>query len=137
MTEKELMIGDWVLYGKRFAIIKELCNGYVTILCSINGQNEYVKVTYDNIDPITLTPEILEKNGFTAQRLENHIEIVYCLQDISKAIADEMYALWPETYGFYLVIRRESKDMVRMNVHYVHQLQHALKLCGIKKEIEL
>lgn len=61
MEEKDLMIGDWVLYGHRFAIIKKLCNGYVTILCSINGQNEYVEETYDNIDPIPLTTEILEK----------------------------------------------------------------------------
>ena len=137
MKATDLMIGDWVLYGQRFAIIKELYNGYVTILCSINGQNEYVEETYDNIEPITITPEILEKNGFTAQRPENHIEIVYYLQDISKAIADEMYALWPETYGFYLVIRRESKDMIRIGIKYVHELQHALKLCGIKKEIEL
>lgn len=126
MEEKDLMIGDWVLYGQRFGIIKELCNGYVTILCSINGQNEYVKETYDNIEPIPLTQEILEKYGFKKY--------------------NELYRL-DVAEGVFVNADFKSKEPF-VSIHnacyratpicwYLHQLQHALKLCGIKKEIEL
>ncbi len=129
MKATDLMIGDYLQYnGMPYRVIQVTGLGGAFML--ENGEE-------DCGEPIPLTPEILEKNGFTAQRPENHIEIVYCLQDISNAIADEMYALWPETYGFYLVIRRESKDMIRIGIKYVHELQHALRLCKIEKEIEL
>ena len=137
MTEKELMIGDWVLYGKRFAIIKELCNGYVTILCSINVQNEYVKETYDNIDPITLTPEILEKNGFTKSTPPPGIHAKCYELDNKK----DRYNLTIADYNKYkrLLLNVDSEDSECFNIKcdYVHELQHALRLCRIKKEIEL
>ena len=137
MTEKELMIGDWVLYGQRFAIIKELCNGYVTILCSINGQNEYVKVTYDNIEPIPLTPEILEKNGFTKSTPPPGIHAKCYELDNKK----DRYNLTIADYNKYkrLLLNVDSEDSECFNIRcdYVHELQHALKLCRIEKEIEL
>lgn len=90
------------------------------------------------IEPIPLTPEILKKNGFKPYIPENHLETVYACQDVSKAVANELYALWTHQDGsFYLLLRVDGKDMVRMDVHYVHQLQHALRLCGIDKTIEL
>lgn len=85
---------------------------------------------------IELTPEILEKNGFKPYIPENHLETVYACQDVSKAVANELYALWPYQDGsFYLLLRVDGKDMVRKNIHYVHEFQHSLRLCGIKKEI--
>lgn len=85
---------------------------------------------------VELASEILEKNGFKPYIPENHLETVYACQDVSKAVADGLYALWPYQDGsFYLLLRVDGKDMVRMNVYYVHELQHALRLCGIEKEI--
>ena len=124
MKATDLMIGDWVLYGQRFAIIKELYNGYVTILCSINGQDEYIEETYDNIEPIPLTPEILEKNEFFKSYDDDGIHYKYTL--ISDGI------------GFSLkYVRSVFQWLGPLDFKYVHELQHALKLCGIKKEIEL
>jgi hypothetical protein len=124
MKATDLMIGDWVLYGHRFAIIKELYNGHVTILCSINGQNEYVEETYDNIEPITLTPEILERNGFFKSCDHDGIHYKYTL--ISDGI------------GFSLkYVRNVFQWLGPLDFKYVHELQHALKLCGIENEIEL
>lgn len=125
------MIGDWVLYGQRFAIIKELYNGYVTILCSINGQNEYVEETYDNIDPIPLTLEILKKNKLNININNSYTNILgYFDEDENNLLEiyieeDEIW--WSISYAEYTILR----------LRYVHELQHALKLCGIKKEIEL
>lgn len=127
MKTSELMIGDWVLYGQRFAIIKELYNGYVTILCSINGQNEYVEETYDNIEPIPLTSEILEKNGW---------------KDISFDSEADYYNDDVEMISFY-----EAKDgnawwwhvglELAAPINYVHELQHILRFFKIGKEVEI
>lgn len=124
MKANELMIGDWVIAG----------SGEPFKIGIIDPDFLY----WNEIQPIPLTIEILKKNGFKPYIPENHLETVYACQDISKAVAGELYALWPYRDGsFYLLLRVDGKDMVRMDVHYVHQLQHALRLCGIEKEIIL
>ena len=146
MKANELMIGDWVqnplgwkarvMFIKHTCVFKDECEYLFKIGISKNTfQNN---LSESELSPIPLTPEILEKNGFKEYIPENHLETVYACQDVSKAVADELYALWPYQDGsFYLLLRVDGKDMVRMNVHYVHQLQHAFSLCEIEKEIEL
>ena len=71
--------------------------------------------------PIPLTPEILEANGFELLR-----DTWYFNQEgkpILIRFADD-----------YIVIIING-DKVPMKLRYVHELQHALRLCGIKKEI--
>ena len=75
----------------------------------------------EELEPIPLTPEILEKNGFVdersnyAYRTDNYHVCYYC--------ADERLSI--NKYGAILDV----------HCFYVHQLQHALSLCGIEKEI--
>lgn len=123
MKAKELQIGDYVNY--RGQIIK------VTSLYDKGGSNEVgwsdkesVWVNGRCIEPIPLTPEILEKN--------------------------EIDSVFKTRYkGFYLEYHAEA-GMIMLYVYnngsfqptgasfkYVHQLQHALRLCGIDKEIKL
>lgn len=146
MKANELMIGDWVYVSKDFTQkyhkIRALSNDEGAVLRGIYV-NEYgiennSVFSPNDTEPIPLTPEILEKNGFKPYIPEYHIETVYACQDVSNAIADELYALWPYQDGsFYLLLRVDGKDMVRMYVHYIHQLQHALRLCNVSKEIAL
>ena len=150
---KVLMIGDLVVGCIETDIVGEAT---YKILCKVTDINHYGDVRcealepfpdeldwqdgddFSWIEPIPLTPEILEKNGFKTHIPENHLETVYACQDVSNAVADELYALWPYQDGsFYLLLRVNGKDMVRIDVHYIHQLQHALRLCGIDKNIEL
>lgn len=146
----DLMIGDWVLADNIPMQVTNLSILGGDIICVMKPFMSYdipyaankVALTHGarnikHIKPIPLTKEILEKNGFVPQKPENHIEIVYCLQNIRTAIADEMYALWLEEESFDLVLRVKGKDMVRITIKYIHQLQHALRLCGIEKTIEL
>ena len=64
MKATDLMIGDWVQYTCGNPIqVKELLED------GLNIEHDYaecygVEAYYDDIKPITLTPEILEKNGF-------------------------------------------------------------------------
>lgn len=138
MKANELMIGDWVMYNPNVFIEDEYeltKESYPIQIIRGEDINLAIEGCYQ---PIPLTLEILEKNGFKPYIPEYHLETVYACQDVSKAIADELYALWPYQDGsFYLLLRVDGKDMVRMDVHYIHQLQHALRLCGIKKEIVL
>ena len=89
----------------------------------------------DTCLPIELTEEILEKNGFVYREEE-------------ETCATNAFHHWQlDGHWFGLnytqYFRKEKKDdMPRFDVagiaiHYVHQLQHLLRMCGIEKEIEL
>ena len=135
MDSKSLMIGDWV-YD---AILK--CNTQVEML-SLSGirgdcnENIWNEKTFE---PIPLTAEILEKNGW---------------KDISDHTLKgcETFKLHYEqrSFDFYITIKLrdyfklESYDdrfytlcEMEFGCRFVHQLQHALRLCGIDKEIVL
>lgn len=76
--------------------------------------------------PIPITPEILEKNGFEASEVN---EGSY----IWKAKTER--AIWDEEGN--VTIRSVKCDaLFQGHCYYVHQLQDALRLCGIEKEIE-
>ena len=87
------------------------------------------------IEPICLTPEILEKNGFVLKP----DGWLWCKH---AEIEDKNY--------IFIQFRKgcEEVRLVELNfvnnvqskferIKYVNELQHALKLCAIKKEIEL
>ena len=137
---RDLMVGDWVylpslMSDDKYPIqVLEIQDDCIKYYCG----DKKMMVGFRYIKPVPITLEILEKNGFKPYIPEGHLETVYACQDISKAVADELYALWPNPDGsFYLLLRVDGKDMVRMNVHYVHKFQHALGLCEIDKNIEL
>lgn len=81
--------------------------------------------------PIAITPEILEKNGFVTSRTFNSVKrcdtdvycIVYCIENGHLNIVTKTDDLC------------DLDDNHIYNIRYVHQLQHALRLCGIEKEI--
>ena len=129
MEANELMIGDWVIhpYYKHPSKIVYFNGSRVRV--------EYEEVEAESLRPIPLTPEILEKNGFT------EIKGAYPTFQI-------------DIYGYLIKVKfpKENKETNNENPFlvidsrpsyysseclYVHELQHVLKLLGIKKEIEL
>ena len=127
MKVSEIQIGDYVNY--RGQIIK------VTSLYDKGGSNEVgwsdkesVWVNAINVEPIPLTPEILEKNGFRKRPhqdnswVNDESDARYVCFSIGEALN-----LWGGC----------DQDYVWVTVQYVHQFQHALRLCGIDKEIKL
>ena len=129
------MINDWVLY--REEVLK------VTSLYTKRGANEIgfgesenFWVDISNIEPIPLTPEIFEKNGFTQCEPQG-----YDLYVEDKKGAGLYHILWQgESYNYYLEISAYTEpfgEFFKNDIKYVHQLQHVLRLCGIEKEIEL
>ena len=124
MKANELMIGDWV------KCTDPRCEGHQVDL--IDNGNEEVGLdgeidNFENIIPIPLTPEILEKNGF-----KNRGAQFFC---------DNIGMIWwkDNIFMFSKYTRHEDlpTENISINIGYVHELQHALKLCGIDKEVEL
>lgn len=115
MKANELMIGDWVWSVANVAPFQ------VDAYC-LKDFIENEEAFEIDIEPIPLTPEILEKNGFEEFYGWRILDI------------DAIEIRWT---GTILEISGELGNMELPNVQYVHQLQHAFRLCGISKEIEL
>lgn len=158
MKANELMIGDWVRidepdkYAGATGQIQSLMYhqeddaAYFNVF--IQGKFGYVSrdVCSDDIRPITLTAEILEKNGF-----KRDIRVGYCeqyafcdnLKKIPQTViefsfyeegvsADTLFRAWTKPESC------DGENSVHIcDLKYVHHLQHALRLCGIDKTIEL
>lgn len=87
------------------------------------------------VNPIQLTPEILEKNGFILKS----DGWLWCKE---KGIEEQNYIFIQFRKGAEEVRNCELNFVGRVqatyrDLHYFHQLQQALRLCNIEKEIEL
>ena len=153
MKAKELMIGDWVCVTKNFTQkyhkIRALSNDEGAVLRGIYV-NEYGVKSHsifspNDTEPIPLTPEILEKNGFKKVQIhgEKQDDIFQCFDGeiiIEVGIYDPNFILIHYRYETPGGINSgELSSIVKVDggKFYLHELQHALKLCGIEKEIEL
>ena len=119
MNATDLMIGDWLIpYGKTEpSKIESL--GYQYDMAGrydkLSFECEPFTFTYPSYcKPVPLTREVLEKNGFAYNR-KNGALIAYAYESYS-----------PREVMLHL-----------MNCNYVHELQHALRVCKIDKEIVL
>lgn len=125
MDAKELMIGDWVLYKDEPIMVWEIDEYYDRINTEPDGYNAIRCIEVSEIKPIPLTPEILEKNGF---RKQNNSSGVTKLDTywLGEELGFRIHSFETGYYQFGLA-----------KIRYVHELQHALRLCGIDKEIEI
>ena len=125
MEANELMIGDWVIgsSGEPFKI----------------GIIDPDFLYWNEVQPIPITSEIFEKNGFIKQGLDGW---EYIHPDDSTFSYIGYRILWRTDYDNHLFIKKykgsgTSATLQISGINYVHQLQHALRLCGIEKEIIL
>lgn len=119
MKVNELMIGDWVYDGNSIAQVTGIT--YDGIIETTHNQSSNIEI----IRPIPLSAEILEKIGF------EYINDEYGCWLLSKIELRER-----EPYnGLFEVEINIAKETIY--IHYVHELQHILKLCGSQKEIVL
>ena len=125
MKPEELMIGDWVSYNDKMSCkITALCKNR-PVFDTLLGYQDY-SVPYEKLKPIPLTPEILEKNGFELQRDKSELGTLDTYWLGSELGAFRIHRLNNGDYQFGLAKIRD-----------VHELQHALRLCGIDKEITI
>lgn len=127
MTQEELMLGDWVIRknvpDEKLTVV---AINLITKLVALDLDGRGVIEDIYNIGPIPLTPEILEKNGFSLQ------------SDNTELFKLDTYWLGSELGAFR--IHNLINDWWKFGpakIRYVHELQHALRLCGINKKIEI
>ena len=124
---KSLMIGDWVVYTEFGKNDIDKIETLEPRRVWLSHGKTYVPIEY--IEPIPLTTEILEKNGFVKD--ENDDNMYYW----NWSVIDDCMSYDKETSKvriFYV----SGLVFVKILL-YVHELQHALRLCEIKKEIVL
>lgn len=133
MKIRDLSIGDWVLIdevlGSEPARALRVTMAGRSMFKGSSGQI-YGSLGGD-ISPLPITPEILEKNGF--EKRDNHTwhndELACVIHRFGRKHWD--IRLHPKTRKYRAV--RMGID----NIEYIHQLQHALRIAGVEKEIEL
>lgn len=147
MKATELMIGDWV-YD---TILKGNTRVNILSLSGIRGdfhENVWNEKTFE---PIPITPEILEKNGFIKDAYKDdrltdayHLLVPTGFERNSFTIQVSLYkepicgvSTLVKCWGWLPPYNGGMNDIHLCSANYVHELQHALKLCGITKEIAL
>lgn len=125
MKTTDLIVGDFFsLYGNKYKI--ESIKKCGAIRLEYYPEGERVQLTSDfileDLKPIPLTSEILEKNFRPGSKSYNSFDPDYIIPGM------------PDSFG--LELRNGVlyiTDHVLMPIRYVHELQHALRMCGLDK----
>ena len=126
MKVTDLMIGDWV-QNETGTIV-----GRVVNLDVYGARVQFAGYTIDAdyVYPVQLTPEIVEKNGFRGDVYSCVLKFEACGDEFLFKIRHYLEPDGHTDYTFY-------GFGGEYNIHYVHELQHAMKLCGLNNEINL
>lgn len=128
MEAKELMIGDWLYYRGQFNAFSFRVEQITRKKVGYHAEPDESRIRYlrlSECEPVPITPEFLERNGFEKARS------LYYLKSLNK-----VYLCFIE-YNIANNCLFINEGLIPMPITYVHQLQHALKLCGIEKEITI
>lgn len=143
MKAEDLMVGDWVTFNdcepNEIVPIKIAALGTSELYAHIDNDEVCDVIGYHELTGIPLTPEILKKNGF--EKLDfSH----YHIKD--RTLVLDADGKWEGPLSWHWVVTEMGTnhkgqpivlDYYVTTINYVHELQHALRLCGIDKEIIL
>lgn len=133
MNANELMKGDWVRHVKEYG----------------NPQDEITKVDaldlYEisqglyEVEPIPLTAEILEKNDWKIDGdcYGDIWQMTWLGEPFELKKKGDVYDIQKSFPHLSPSSTFPRMEFTLCSIRYVHELQHALRLCGIEKEIEL
>lgn len=150
MKANELMIGDWVFTRGKIEQVTSIYDGYI---CTENYEDSHDYY----FDPIPLTAEILEKNGFEKSVALNPRRNYWKLSIGSKyfqifraTINVDMYGyekdkVFQPTGNYEIQCFNRAvysngditENFAELYADSVHELQHILRICGIEKGIVL
>lgn len=133
MTREELMIGDWVLKDMNFLEddpmytqtdyqpYQIITGEDIDLACETNWLGD------DVYQPIPLTLEILEKNGFVKSK---YGDLTLELDDALGTTEIVLVPTYDEAYYWW----RINNELIT-KIKSIHELQHVLRLCRIDKVI--
>lgn len=121
MKPTELMLNDWVLHDGMLMRVTALTGNRITMVYGSNTIS--VNTTLDEVHPIPLgyvnIKRIIEQ-CFTCAEARNVRYFKYNDQPFLFEFGEDCY-----------------NPILTLHIEYVHQLQHAFRLLGVGKEVEL
>nr|DAU90011.1 MAG TPA: hypothetical protein [Caudoviricetes sp.] len=137
MTQ-EYIVNDIVMYDNKVMVVKEPRDGNHFDLYCPKERLVYCLVDIDEIKPVSLTPEILEKNEW--KRNGGQYSFTF-----KPYVGDKV-----EYIGFFIEMFKDVHDMLKYRYFqithenkviygcfYVHEIQHLLFGLGINLEMEV
>ena len=124
MKANELMIGDKVMVK----VLSQIPDTYVLHTWTANDYSRDIQVK-----PIPLTAEILEKNGFEMFKYDGWVHYYRIFGNsvipfvLHSMIGGEMLSQEVDIFS------TSTNTNCGIDVNYVHELQHALRLCGLNE----
>lgn len=133
MDAKDLMIDDWVKCVdsthtiSMFAQVDAIEEGHDCILVKRDISNWFLDIKY--LEPIPLTAEILEKNGFVEGRYGEMV--------LNEELGtSEIYLILEESHDGEYYWWKVNNEIIA-KIKSVHELQHVLNVCRFEKNIIL
>ena len=128
IRQRDLSIGDWVDAGGEPAKIIQLGIVGRNKAKGLSGQM-YGFLTSSEIEPIPITSEILKSNGWYEDDYDTCTDY----------ITDNTIIMYNKERKDWKACIMNGSPVVRVKVFftYVHELQHALRLAGLDKDIKL
>lgn len=145
MKINELQIGNWVYLGEKAQFPMQITSIFGcldgddgTVYLDFEGnEGDIWDVNIEDMRPIPITEELLEKNGF--KRSENNVWRDYELEATWDYETKDMQSFTLEKYpnDDNLVCGYGSCLWNGVNIKYVHELQNAMRMVGIEWNIKL
>ena len=128
--KQKYIVGDVVMYDNKIMVIKEPRDGsHFDLSCPKEGL-VYCFVGVEDIKPVVLTPEIIEKNRWRTQNRW------YYYLDVAEGFISYIGIDFKhKSNKGHLYVEVDGNNMVE--IQYCHELQHFLFGLGINYEMEV
>ena len=127
----DISIGDYISYCDRVYKVHSIDGQGLIGASNDSYSSPHILKHIDYLEPIPITAEILEKNGFESTTNPNVFTLTHgVLQLYVSEELDGWYILFVNFIERLCILQVIRKS-------YIHELQHALRLAGIDKEITL
>ena len=130
MKKSELKLGDWVLVGGSPIKIDELVDGIDALTIYDDETNEIENYSYDDLSPIPLTSEILEKNGWKED------DEIWGIDYTFGHLHIEFFSNGKEIEAMVSVTDDRDVCCLRQ-IKYIHELQHLLWALGMDDNLKI
>lgn len=118
------MLGDWLFstYHNKAVKVESINQHWLWVTHSDFGLQ---KVNYDEVQPIEITHDIVERNGF------KYTDGPYFDYELKVGVVS---AKWD---GTMIMVNDFQAMMVSVSCKYIHELQHIFRFCGIEQEVTI
>lgn len=130
LSFKSLMIGDIIYRPDCYDRVVEIRSNGI-----IGQDSNRGLIPFSELKPIQFTKEILVKNGFTDCDSDFDRGVYHYYIGEENFIADSSLHIGTDNHTYYWLNYKGFFDIY--GIRYIHELNHAFKLCKIEKEIEL